>query len=255
MLGRVDDVVGDPERAGDDVGRAAGEDRDRDVGAGEAVGDLVQGPVAAEGDDDVVAAVDRLAADLGRVVLRLGRDRLDLVAALERVDDQVLEPVRDRRRVRVDDDQHPLLARGARARAPPLARRRDAVGGRAPVAGAHGGIVTSPSAPVASKRITSPSATSRTTPAVDQQVDVADHLREGEEGLGDGDVAPELLGELVGGARPLGDQAAQLLLAPLGASRSARRSAPTWSVIGSPWPGSTISAGSSRVRAQRVAGR
>ena len=94
-----------------------GQHRDRDVGAGEAVGDLVQGPVAAEGDDDVVAAVADLAADLGRVVLRLGGDRLDLVAALQRVDDEVLEPVGDRRRVRVDDDQHPLL-RGRAAPAP-----------------------------------------------------------------------------------------------------------------------------------------
>ena len=50
---------------------------------------------------------------------------------------------------------------------------------------------------------------------VDQQVDVADHLGEGEEGLGDGDVAPDRLGDLVAGARPLGDQAVDLLLAPL----------------------------------------
>ena len=112
VLGRVDDVVGDAERAADDVGRAAGQHRDRHVGAGEAVGDLVQRPVAAEGDDHVVAVVADLAADLGRVVLRLGRDRLDLIAPLQRVDDQVLEPVGDRRRVRVDDDQHPLLGAG-----------------------------------------------------------------------------------------------------------------------------------------------
>ena len=114
VLGRVDDVVGDPERAADDVGRAARQHGDGDVGAGEPVGDLVQRPVAAEGDDDVVAAVAGLAPDLGRVALRLGVDRLDLVAALERVDDEVLEPVRDRRRVGVDDDQHPLLRRAAR---------------------------------------------------------------------------------------------------------------------------------------------
>ena len=116
VLGGVDDVVGDSQRPRDDVGRAAGKDRDRDVGPGEAVGDLVQGAVPAEGDDDVVAAVDRLAADLGRVVLGLGRDRLDLVAALERVDDEALEPVGDRRRVGVDDDQHPPLRRAGVAR-------------------------------------------------------------------------------------------------------------------------------------------
>ena len=125
VLGGVDDVVGDPQRAGDHVGRAAGEDRYRDVGSGESVDDLVEGPVAAEGDDDVIAAVNGLAADLGGVILRLRRHGLDLVAALERVDDEVLEPIRHGRRVRVDDDQHPafrtpLIPRriGARHRLP-----------------------------------------------------------------------------------------------------------------------------------------
>ena len=50
-------------------------------------------------------------------LLRLGDDRLHVVAALQRVDDEVLEPIRDRRRVRVDDDQHPLLRAAARRRA------------------------------------------------------------------------------------------------------------------------------------------
>jgi hypothetical protein len=43
----------------------------------------------------------------------LGVHRVDLVAALQRVDDEVLEPIGHRRRVRVDDDQHPLGLRGA----------------------------------------------------------------------------------------------------------------------------------------------
>src|SRR5436190_1131968 len=47
----------------------------------------------------------------------------------------------------------------------------------------------------------------------DQQVDVPDHLRQGEEGLSDGDVPPELLGDLVGRARPLGDQGEDLFRA------------------------------------------
>ena len=113
VLGRVDDVVGDPEGARDHVGRAAGEDGYRDVGAGEAVRHLVEGAVPSEGDDDVIAAVDGLATDLRRMVLRLGRDRLDVVAALKRVDDEALEPIGDRRRVGIDDDQHPPL-RGRR---------------------------------------------------------------------------------------------------------------------------------------------
>ena len=93
MLGGVDDVIGDAEGAADDVGGAAGEHRDGDIGAGEPVGDLVQRAVAAEGDNDVIAAVAGLAADLDRVLGGLGVDRLDVVAGLERVDDQVLEPV------------------------------------------------------------------------------------------------------------------------------------------------------------------
>src|SRR5215218_7055261 len=50
-------------------------------------------------------------------------------------------------------------------------------------------------------------------PFVDEQVGVAYHLGEGEEGLGDGDVAPERLGDLVAAAGALGDQAVDLLLA------------------------------------------
>ena len=73
MLGGVDDVVGDPERSRDHVRGAARQDGHRDVRAGEAVGDLVERPVAAERDDDVIAALAGLAADLDRVVLRLGR--------------------------------------------------------------------------------------------------------------------------------------------------------------------------------------
>src|SRR5437867_3882871 len=45
----------------------------------------------------------------------------------------------------------------------------------------------------------------------DQQVDVPNHLGEGEKGLGDGHVSPELLGDLVGRVRALGDQGEDLL--------------------------------------------
>src|SRR5207248_8968849 len=100
VFGGVHHVVGDAEGAGDDVGRAARQHRDRNIGPGQSVRDLVQGPVATEGDDDVVAAVAGLAPDLGCVVLRFGGYRLGLVAGLERMDDEVLEPGGDRRRVR-----------------------------------------------------------------------------------------------------------------------------------------------------------
>ena len=87
-------------------------------------------------------------------------------------------------------------------------------------------------------------------PGVDQQVDVPDHLRKGQEGLGDGDVAPQLLGELVGGPRPLRDQAWSFSARRRCIAKRSSISA-TWSVIGSPWPGRTISAGSSRVLRER----
>src|ERR671918_276352 len=86
MLSGVHDVIWNPQRAADDVGGTAREDRDRDIGPGEPIGDLVQRPVAAERDDDVVAAVSRFAPDLDRVLGRLGVDGLHLVARLERVD-------------------------------------------------------------------------------------------------------------------------------------------------------------------------
>ncbi len=49
----------------------------------------------------------------------------------------------------------------------------------------------------------------------EQQVDVPEHLRERQVGLRDGDVAPQLLGDLVGGSRLCGDQAVDLLGAAL----------------------------------------
>ena len=109
VLGRVDDVVRDAEHPAEDVGRAARQAGQRRVRADEAVRRLVHGAVAAERHDDVVALGGRLAAEHRRVVARLGVDRLDGVAALERVHDEVLQPVGDRRRVRVHDHEHPLL--------------------------------------------------------------------------------------------------------------------------------------------------
>ena len=108
VLGGVHDVVGDPEHLAEDVVGAAGQAGQRRPRAGQAVGGLVDRAVAAERDDHVVALARGLADELDRVALALGVDRGDVVAALQRVDDEVLEPVRHRRRVRVDDDQHAL---------------------------------------------------------------------------------------------------------------------------------------------------
>ena len=61
-------------------------------------------------------------------------------------------------------------------------------------------------------KLTTPSRSRSTiAPSAQQQVDVPEHLRQRQVGLRDGDVSPQLLGDLVGGARLRGDQAADLL--------------------------------------------
>ena len=51
-------------------------------------------------------------------------------------------------------------------------------------------------------------------PLVGEQVEVAEHLGQGQVGLRDGDVAPQRLRDLVGRARPLGEQPVDLVGAP-----------------------------------------
>ena len=93
----------------------------------EAVGRLVDRPVAAEGDHGVVALAGRLAAELDRVALALGVDRVDVVAPLQRVEDEVPQAVRHRRGVRVDDDEQPPDARRAGCAAASARRSRAVV--------------------------------------------------------------------------------------------------------------------------------
>ena len=89
-----------------------GRQAERGGGAEQAVGGFVDGPVAAEGDDHVIALVRGLAAQLGGVPAGLGVHGVDLEAALQRVDDEMAQAVGDRRGVGVDDDQHaPLRSR------------------------------------------------------------------------------------------------------------------------------------------------
>ena len=85
-----------------------GEHGERRARARQPVGGLVHRAVAAERHHDVEGLPGRRRDELDRVPAALGLDRLHVVAALERVDHEVLEPHRHRRRVRVDDDQHPL---------------------------------------------------------------------------------------------------------------------------------------------------
>ena len=75
--------------------------------------------------------------------------------------------------------------------------------------------------------------------AIEQQVDVPEHLAERQVGLRHGDVAPQRLRDLVRGARPLARSARGSCARGARASRSARRSAPRGRRTGSPWPGST----------------
>jgi hypothetical protein len=77
-------------------------------GAREPVRRLVDGAVAAEHDDDVVALGGRLPAELARVAALAGVDRVDLVAALEGVYDEALEARGNGGRVGVRDHEHPL---------------------------------------------------------------------------------------------------------------------------------------------------
>jgi hypothetical protein len=117
VLGGVDHVVGDSQRARPDVGRPARQGGQRRLRPDQPVGGLVDGAVAAERHHHVVALAGGLARDLRGVVALLGVDRLDRVARLERVDDQVAQPVRDRGRVRIDDHQHAPLGRAVRQEA------------------------------------------------------------------------------------------------------------------------------------------
>ena len=121
VLGGVDDVGRDSQHPAVDVRTPSGEGAQGGLRSDQAVGRLVDGAVPAERDDHVVALACRLAAQRGGVVARLGLDRLDLIAPAQRVYDEVLEAVGDGRRVRVDDDQHPL-ARGVRPRRGALSR-------------------------------------------------------------------------------------------------------------------------------------
>ena len=89
-------VAGDAEHLAEHVGRAARQAAERRGGAEQAVGGFVDGAVAAEGDDHVIALVGGLAAQLGGVAARLGVDGVDLEAALQRVDDEVAQAVGDR---------------------------------------------------------------------------------------------------------------------------------------------------------------
>ena len=81
QLDRGDGVVGQADRAGEHVRRAARQRAEGGVGAGDAGGDLVERAVAAEPDDDVDAAPGGVVGEAGGVAAAVGLDELDLVVA------------------------------------------------------------------------------------------------------------------------------------------------------------------------------
>ncbi len=80
-LDRLDRVVRHAERAGEHVGRPAGEDAEGGVGTGDAGRDLVERAVAAEADDDVDAAARGVVGESGGVTAAVRLDHLDVVVA------------------------------------------------------------------------------------------------------------------------------------------------------------------------------
>ena len=206
VLGRVDDVVGDPERAGRRrwSSRRAGPRRGRRCRRARS-----RPRSGCRRRRRRRRGRSRRRAPRGRSRSRGSAasvvDGLDVVAALERVDDEVLEPVGDRRRVRVDDDQHPLLRRGSRARSRARAGARSrrwtpslAGGGGSPAILPRRRVRTLPRLGGLEAHDLAVLVDLAHAAVVHQQVDVADHLGERQERLGDRDVPPQRLGELVG---------------------------------------------------------
>ncbi len=113
LVGRLDRVGADAQRAGEHVGRSAGHHPDGGrVGAREpaalaqhAVDHLVHRAVAAVHDQHVDAVAGGLAGDLDGVAAVVGVRDGQLDPALQRVGEQVATGARGRRRVGVDD-QH-----------------------------------------------------------------------------------------------------------------------------------------------------
>ena len=105
-------IVGQPDRAGEHVGRPSGQHAESGVGAGDARRHLVQRAVAAEPDDDVDVAPSGVEGEPGGVPATVRLDQLDLVVAGKAAlhDDRVAR--RDGRRERVDDEQDPQASPG-----------------------------------------------------------------------------------------------------------------------------------------------
>ena len=113
LAGRVDRVGREAERARVDVGRAAGQRRERGVGVQEPVGGFVERAVAGEYHDDVEAVVRGCVREPGRVAAPRRLRDLDLVLGGEQLADHHALARRHRRRGGVDEKQHPHRRRVA----------------------------------------------------------------------------------------------------------------------------------------------
>jgi hypothetical protein len=99
------ELARDAERAHEVAAGAARDQGEVDVQTGEAVGDLVDRPVAADGDDQV-GVRRRLASELGQVSRPLGEERVAVQAERGRLVGE-LRPASSRRAVlgrRVDEE-------------------------------------------------------------------------------------------------------------------------------------------------------
>ncbi len=110
--GRLDRIVGQAERAGEDVRRAARDHAERGHPVVHAVGqqavdDLVDRAVAAEGDHRVGAVAHRPAGQRGGVAAVAGLLDLEVGRAGQRVGQHVALVRRRGRGARIDDDENP----------------------------------------------------------------------------------------------------------------------------------------------------
>ena len=86
QLDRFDRVVRHADRAGEHVGRTAGQHTERRLAAGDAGGHLVERAVATEPDHHVDAATGGVVGEPGGVAAAVGLDDLDVVPAGSAVD-------------------------------------------------------------------------------------------------------------------------------------------------------------------------
>jgi hypothetical protein len=116
VVGGLDRIVGQTERAGEDVGRAAGKHPERGVGAGDPGGHFVEGAIAPEADHDVEASTGGVVREPGGVSPAVGLDDLDVVAPAEAAMHDHGVARRHRRCEGIDHQQDPQGADGTNAR-------------------------------------------------------------------------------------------------------------------------------------------